>query len=154
VRRKGFSGSSGQPFLSSLTGQEHWTLEQAGYQPVGIVFGACYYLQSGNWRLRMSSGSSYNVSVSGSPFFSPSGEMADYSDAFSTVRSRATSRMNGSAFSLGATGVLDMKLKLHATPYEVNDQQQGLYLRAMAIGTAVSPFGTAVGGPEMIVPMV
>src|SRR5438874_90467 len=34
---------NGRPFTSDLSGQEFWTLLQAGYRPVGMVMGSCVY---------------------------------------------------------------------------------------------------------------
>src|ERR671927_1187353 len=41
----GFSwrNSHGKPFTSDLSGQDFWTLLQAGYAPLGMVMGTCVY---------------------------------------------------------------------------------------------------------------
>src|SRR6202012_1713786 len=33
----------GRPFTSDLSGQDFWTLLQAGYAPLGMVMGSCVY---------------------------------------------------------------------------------------------------------------
>ena len=35
--------TTGQPFTSDLSGQDFWTLLQAGYVPLGMVMGTCVY---------------------------------------------------------------------------------------------------------------
>src|SRR5487761_2794839 len=35
--------NQGQPFTSDLSGQDFWTLIQAGYAPLGMVMGTCVY---------------------------------------------------------------------------------------------------------------
>ena len=39
----GFKGPKGQPFTSDLSGQDFWTLLQAGYRPLEMVMGSCVY---------------------------------------------------------------------------------------------------------------
>lgn len=39
----GFKGPKGQPFTSALSGQDFWTLLQAGYRPLEMVMGSCVY---------------------------------------------------------------------------------------------------------------
>ena len=40
-----FRGADGKPFTSDLSGQDFWTLLNAGYRPLGFVMGNCVYLR-------------------------------------------------------------------------------------------------------------
>ena len=42
-RRHRLAQQQGQPFTSDLSGQDFWTLIQAGYAPLGMVMGSCVY---------------------------------------------------------------------------------------------------------------
>src|SRR5436190_13369969 len=42
-RGAGFRGAEGRPFTSDLSGQDFWTLLEAGYRPLGFVMGNCVY---------------------------------------------------------------------------------------------------------------
>jgi uncharacterized protein YbjQ (UPF0145 family) len=39
----GFKSHAGKPFTSDLSGQDFWTLLQAGYRPLEMVMGSCVY---------------------------------------------------------------------------------------------------------------
>jgi putative heavy-metal-binding protein len=39
----GWPNNKQQPFTSDLSGQDFWTLVQAGYAPLGMVMGTCVY---------------------------------------------------------------------------------------------------------------
>src|ERR1700710_2479799 len=39
----GWTRTTGKPFTSDLSGQDFWTLLQAGYAPLGLVMGTCAY---------------------------------------------------------------------------------------------------------------
>ncbi len=41
--RGGFRGPENRPFTSDLSGQDFWTLLNAGYRPLGFVMGNCVY---------------------------------------------------------------------------------------------------------------
>jgi uncharacterized protein YbjQ (UPF0145 family) len=48
-RSEGFKNAEGRPFTSDLSGQDFWTLLNAGYRPVGFVMGNCvYYIGQGS----------------------------------------------------------------------------------------------------------
>src|SRR5215472_868699 len=42
-RGAGFRGAQDRPFTSDLSGQDFWTLLEAGYRPLGFVMGNCVY---------------------------------------------------------------------------------------------------------------
>ncbi len=133
-----------EPFISSLSGQDHWTLVQAGYKPVGVVFGACSYYQVGNFRIRFD-----HVSQA-TGLFTGNGEMVDYSRAIAAAREAASMRMTYAASQLGAQGVLGLDLDLS---FEMPDQsgQECLLIQASALGTAVERMGAAASSkPELL----
>src|SRR3954468_1125136 len=39
----GYRGADNRPFTSDLSGQDFWTLLEAGYRPLGFVMGNCVY---------------------------------------------------------------------------------------------------------------
>ena len=41
--QQAFKGPRGEPFTSDLSGQDFWTLLQAGYRPLEMVMGSCVY---------------------------------------------------------------------------------------------------------------
>src|SRR6185503_19150462 len=41
--QQGFRGAENRPFTSDLSGQDFWTLLNAGYRPLGFVMGNCVY---------------------------------------------------------------------------------------------------------------
>src|SRR5215475_3014298 len=44
---EGFRGPENRPFTSDLSGQDFWTLLNAGYRPLGFVMGNCVYYIAG-----------------------------------------------------------------------------------------------------------
>src|SRR5947207_3033677 len=94
------------PFLSDLSGQEFWTLLQAGYYPAGVVVGYCSYFVSlgsnlaGQLRSRGWLGGSGNYNQ----------EIVPFSQAVYTARSSAMSRLLDTARKANAFGVVSMHL--------------------------------------------
>src|SRR5258708_20854386 len=70
-----------RPFLSDLSGQEFWTLLQAGYFPAGLVTGFCSYCVSAGWEVSQILRSWANQ------------EVAAYSQAIYTARDLAMNRL-------------------------------------------------------------
>jgi uncharacterized protein YbjQ (UPF0145 family) len=127
------------PFLSDLSGQEFWTLLQAGYYPAGIVVGYCSYfvslgsnlagqLQSRGW---LGSGGNYNQ------------EIVPFSQAVYTARSSAMSRLLDTARKAHAFGVVGMHLDCdrRVMEYETDNPTRyylDFYVHFSAIGTAIA----------------
>src|SRR3954463_9647344 len=84
----GFRGAENRPFTSDLSGQDFWTLLNAGYRPLGFVMGNCvYYVGQG---------------PGGQP--KENKELAGPTQALYDARELAMERMQVEAESLGAAG--------------------------------------------------
>src|SRR5579864_3684875 len=122
-----------RPFLSDLSGQEFWTLLQAGYYPVGIVTGYCsYYISLGSFiagQLHNWIGWS-NV------------EIVPFSQGIYTARNLAMSRLLSMARSLKASGVVGMHINFARQVMEYETEYSGSHLdlsvQFSVIGTAIT----------------
>src|SRR5438876_4940689 len=93
-----YRNARGMPFTSDLSGQDFWTLLQAGYRPVGMVMGNCVYHVAhqslGQWMKQVGQ----NV------------EMANYTQALYDARELAMERMQAEAMSLNAQGIVGAQI--------------------------------------------
>jgi uncharacterized protein YbjQ (UPF0145 family) len=114
-----FRNKHNKPFTSDLTGQDFWTLLQAGYRPLGMVFGNCVY----------------HVAHQGiAAAFRTMGrntEMTNYTQALYDSRELAMERMQREAEQLAATGIVGAEIteKSHGWGSHV--------IEFFAVGTAV-----------------
>jgi uncharacterized protein YbjQ (UPF0145 family) len=129
-----------RPFLSDLSGQEFWTLLQAGYYPAGIVTGYCsYYVSLGSAltsQLRgWWGGGGYNQ------------EIGPFTQALYTARDIAMYRLTTLARSLNAAGVVGMHIDNSRQVFEYErergefapkDYYMDFSLQFSAIGTAIT----------------
>ncbi len=110
-----------KPFTSDLSGQDFWTLLQAGYAPLGLVMGSCVYHVAhqglGQW-LR-SAGQNR--------------EMPNFTQALYDARELAMERMQSEAESLQAEGIVG------AAIHENNHGWGSHVIEFFAVGTAVKP---------------
>ena len=114
--KPGFRGPEDRPFTSDLSGQDFWTLLEAGYRPVGFVMGNCVY----------------NVGQgqqSGQP--TQSRELTGPTQALYDARELAMERMQAEAESLGAEGIVGVVVD------ESNHSWGSHVLEFSAFGTAV-----------------
>ena len=122
--KQGFKGPKGQPFTSDLSGQDFWTLLQAGYRPLEMVMGSCVY----------------HVAHQG--FFKSLGnigrntELTNFSQALYDAREIAMERMQHEASDAGAEGVVGVDL------HEGSHNWQPHIIEFFAVGTAVTPITT------------
>jgi uncharacterized protein YbjQ (UPF0145 family) len=106
VKAKGQEGQAGQfktpngkPFTSDLSGQDFWTLLQAGYAPRGLVMGTCVY-HVAHQSLRGWLGSQgQNM------------EMPNFTQATYEARELAMDRMQYEAMQLQAEGVVGVQVQ-------------------------------------------
>jgi len=116
-----------EPFVSNLTGQDHWMLRKAGFRPVGFSFGNCTWLQYPDWR----SMSWYNT------------ELPNLTQAMYTARALAMERMDAETRRVGGTGILDVKVDDNIREIEVdngnNSSQRYYIITFTAYGTAIAP---------------
>jgi uncharacterized protein YbjQ (UPF0145 family) len=127
--------SAGVPFTSDLSGQDFWTLVQAGYAPLGLVMGTCVY-HVGYRGL----GATLATSMRNT-------ELPHFTQALYEARELAMDRMQHEATELGAEGIVGVQLieKSHFWGSHV--------IEFLAIGTAVRPIRAdhVIQPPVMVV---
>ena len=120
----GFKGPKGQPFTSDLSGQDFWTLLQAGYRPLEMVMGSCVYHVAHQGFLRSLGTVGKNV------------ELTHFSQALYDAREIAMERMQHEALEAEAEGVVGVDL------HEGSHNWQPHVIEFFAVGTAVKPIST------------
>ena len=130
ANRLGGSQQGGKQFFTSdLSVNEFVLTTQAGFEPIGMVVGTCFYhvgMQASKW--------------------SVSQELTVLSQAMYNCRELAMARMEAEADALGADGVIGVQLR------SVNYLFAGDVLEFLAVGTAVKAtdgksYRTAAGRP-------
>jgi uncharacterized protein YbjQ (UPF0145 family) len=112
-----FRGAEGRPFTSDLSGQDFWTLLNAGYRPLGFVMGNCVY----------------NVAQGSNATPTENGELAGPTQALYDARELAMERMQVEAEALEAKGIVGVIVD------ENNHTWGPGVLEFSAVGTAVVP---------------
>jgi uncharacterized protein YbjQ (UPF0145 family) len=124
-----------KPFTSDLSGQDFWTLVQAGYMPLGLVMGTCVYHVA-----HRSAGAALTQAAS-------SQELTNFTQALYEARELAMARMQEEAERLDAEGIVGVQLveKSHFWGSHV--------IEFLAIGTAVRPLraGHLIAQPQMVI---
>jgi len=120
-----------RPFLSDLSGQEFWTLLQAGYYPVGLVTGYCSYCVSSGWDLNQRLRSWYNQ------------EISEYTQALYDARGLAMSRAESMARKLKAVGIVGVQIGYRKQQYEYESEPthttyRDLFVHFSVVGTAIT----------------
>jgi len=121
-----------EPFVSNLSGQDHWLLRQRGYAPLGFVFGTCAWYQYPDWR-------SANAMMSWS-----NAELGSLSQGLYTAREIAMTRLESETRRLHATGVVGVTFESHIEvmaqqAQTANQNQGGFVMHCTAWGTAIGP---------------
>lgn len=135
----GFSwrNNQSQPFTSDLSGQDFWTLLQAGYAPLGMVMGTCVYhiAHQKFWQAMGNTGQ--NV------------EIPQFTEALYDARELAMSRMQAEAEELAAEGIVGVQL------LSLAHRWGGHTTEFFAIGTAVRPFRAdhIIATPQLVLPL-
>ena len=109
----------GKPFTSDLSGQDFWTLIQAGYAPLGMVMGTCVYHIAHQRIGAVLSNLARNA------------EIEQFTQALYDARELAMARMQAEAEHLRAEGVVGVQLNAH------NHRWGGHTTEFFSIGTAV-----------------
>ncbi|WIM93586.1 heavy metal-binding domain-containing protein [Actinoplanes oblitus] len=133
----GWRNRHGEPFTSDLSGQDFWTLIQAGYAPLGMTMGCCVY-HIGHRRFWQAVGAiGQNV------------EIPQYTEALYDARELAMSRMRAEAEELGAEGVVGVRMLADSHRWG------GHTTEFFAIGTAVRSLrpGHVVPKPQLVLPL-
>jgi len=127
----------GLPFTSDLSGQDFWTLVQAGYAPLGLVMGTCVYHIA--HRGVLSSLSTVGTNV----------EIEQYTEALYDARELAMSRMQAEAEALQAEGIVGVQV------LSLPHRWGGHTTEFFAIGTAVRPLRPdhVIAKPTMVLPL-
>src|SRR5947209_13883000 len=123
-----------RPFLSDLSGQEFWTLLQAGYYPDGVVTGFCsYYVSLGSQATRQLN------SWFGGGWTNQ--EIVPFSQGLYTARAWAMDRLLNMSRRLNAIGVVGMHIhsKRRLIEQESNETKyMDFSVQFSAIGTAIT----------------
>ncbi|MDQ2846080.1 MAG: heavy metal-binding domain-containing protein [Actinomycetota bacterium] len=129
--------NTGMPFTSDLSGQDFWTLLQAGYAPLGMVMGSCVYHIAHQGMLKALGNVGQNV------------EIPQFTEALYDARELAMSRMQTEAASLHAEGVVGMQL------LSLPHRWGGHTTEFFAIGTAVRPIRSdhTIETPQLVLPL-
>jgi uncharacterized protein YbjQ (UPF0145 family) len=104
----------GKPFTSDLTGQDFWTILNAGYRPLGFVMGNCVYYVGPP-----------------TPPAAQNGELVGQTRALYDSRELAMERMQAEAEALQAEGIVGVTVE------ETNHTWGPTVLEFSAVGTAV-----------------
>ena len=126
-----------QPFTSDLSGQDFWTLIQAGYAPLGMVMGSCVY-HIAHQRFWQAIGNvGQNV------------ELPQFTEALYEARELAMSRMQAEAEQLAAEGIVGVQL------LSLGHRWGGHTTEFFAIGTAVRPLRAdhVIAKPQLVLPL-
>ena len=129
VRKKGAPplAPDVMPFMSSLSGQHLWMLEEEGLDPVGFAYGTTVFFQIPDWR-------GQNVLWSWS-----NAEMTSLTQGFYWAREIAMNRLSQDAIRVGASGVVDVSVENHYRRYNDNNGNLiGIIIYFTAFGTAVA----------------
>ena len=135
----GFSWRNNQnkPFTSDLSGQDFWTLIQAGYAPLGMTMGTCVYHIAHQKFWQVVGNVGQNV------------EIPQYTEALYDARELAMSRMQAEAEELGAEGIVGVQM------LSQSHRWGGHTTEFFAIGTAVRPLRPdhVIAKPQLVLPL-
>ncbi|MBW4041955.1 MAG: heavy metal-binding domain-containing protein [Acidobacteria bacterium] len=125
------------PFTSDLSGQDFWTLIQAGYAPLGLVMGTCVYHIAHQGVMSSLGRVGQNV------------EIPQFTEALYDARELAMSRMQAEAEHLAAEGIVGVQLRSLAHRWG------GHTTEFFAIGTAVRPLRDdhVIATPQLVLPL-
>lgn len=125
---------TGRPFLSDLSGQEFWTLLQAGYYPAGVVSGYCSYY--------VALGSNLTQQIQGWWTGGANQEIGPFTQGLYNARHLAMTRANDMARKQQALGIVGMHIEndRRISEYETDNPQRkymDLYVHFAVLGTAI-----------------
>ena len=129
--------NQGQPFTSDLSGQDFWTLLQAGYAPLGMTMGNCVYHIAHQKFWQAIGNTGQNV------------EIPQFTEALYDARELAMSRMQSEAEKLHAEGIVGVQL------LSLPHRWGGHTTEFFAIGTAVRPLREdhVIAKPSLVLPL-
>jgi uncharacterized protein YbjQ (UPF0145 family) len=124
------------PFLCDLSGEDFWTLRQAGFRPVGVAVGNCTYYQVPTWSTQNAMGAGIFGGWNNQ-------ELPEYTQAVYNARSLAIGRMEDEARTEGATGIIGADVTVEIKPREIdvnNRRRIDMLYHFTAISTAIAPY--------------
>lgn len=126
-----------KPFTSDLSGQDFWTLLEAGYAPLGMTMGTCVYHIAHQKFFQTLGNVGQNV------------EIPQFTEALYDARELAMSRMQAEAEALGAEGIVGVQL------LSLPHRWGGHTTEFFAIGTAVRPIreNHIIDKPQLVLPL-
>ncbi|RFA17993.1 heavy metal-binding domain-containing protein [Subtercola boreus] len=129
--------NKGLPFTSDLSGQDFWTLIQAGYAPLGLVMGTCVYHIAHQGVMSSLNNIGANV------------EITQFTEALYDARELAMGRMQAEGEALEAEGVVGMQL------LSLPHRWGGHTTEFFAIGTAVRSLRPdhVIAVPSLVLPL-
>ncbi|WP_165423869.1 heavy metal-binding domain-containing protein [Ktedonosporobacter rubrisoli] len=124
-----------QPFISDLSGQEFWTLLQAGYYPTGVVTGYCSYYVSLGSRMTQQLKGWWGVG-------GVNQEIVPFAQAVYTARHLAMTRADAMGKNLQAVGIVGMHIEneRNVIEYETDNPSAkylDLFMHFAVTGTAI-----------------
>jgi uncharacterized protein YbjQ (UPF0145 family) len=129
--------NTNKPFTSDLSGQDFWTLLEAGYAPQGMVMGSCVYHIAHQGMMKSLGNIGQNV------------EIPKFTEALYDARELAMSRMQAEAEALQAEGIVGVQL------LSLPHRWGGHTTEFFAIGTAVRPLREdhVIERPQLVLPL-
>lgn len=123
-----------RPFLSDLSGQEFWTLLQAGYYPAGVVTGYCSYY--------VALGSNLTQQIQGWWTGGNNQEIRPFTQGLYNARHLAMERAAGMARKQQALGIVGMHIEndRQVSDYETDNpprKYMDLYIHFAVLGTSI-----------------
>lgn len=127
-----------RPFLSDLSGQEFWTLLQAGYYPTGVAFGYCSYYTA--------LGSRMTQQIQG--WWGSGGnnqEVVPFAQSIYTARHLAMTRATSMAKKMDAIGIVGMHIENDRRIVEYESENPSakyldLFVHFAVVGTTITAF--------------
>jgi uncharacterized protein YbjQ (UPF0145 family) len=106
------------PFISTLSGQEFWSLYNAGFYPVGYAYGnsTFYQMATPSTRSAMGEEQQYEFGPMSTKWFNQ--ELTDFTEAIDMTRSLAEGRLQVDVLKLNAAGVIDVEYVRHLKLFE------------------------------------
>ncbi|MBN3723036.1 heavy metal-binding domain-containing protein [Burkholderia sp. Ac-20379] len=132
--REGFRAHDGGPFTSDLSGQDFYTLLNAGYRPIELVMGSCVYHVAHRGLLKAWGQALRNV------------ELEEFTQAIYSARELAIERMQVEAQTAKAEGVIG------TTIHEKSYRWESHVIEFFAIGTAVTPLNAEIDAKDIPAP--
>jgi uncharacterized protein YbjQ (UPF0145 family) len=130
------------PFVSTLTGQEFWSLYEAGFAPVGFAYGNSVFYQTATEQSRYVLGEEqqFDWQQRGTGWFNQ--EVVDFTEAIDSAKTLAEMRLQEDLLNLGASGIIDVKFDRKIRFYErspvLDKKRTDMSVSVEITGTAIS----------------